>query len=183
MRRNLFLLLLFGIVLSCNPLGPIGPNKIKITISGGAQPVISWKGGPVHNISVSLHDSLITIVSPNGFTDQRNPIVWGYQTFDSSGKKVSNIISPVRFGSIIAHATDISDSAYRTDSMIPGVTYQIRLATEGPSSTGYTIYTPRRFQGMGIHFYRLFANQRCDAAHQQTNDDVWRHFNTQWNST
>jgi hypothetical protein len=141
-KTYLLIVLAAGITLSCNNPFIAGPNQIKITVSGGTKPVISWKGGPVHHISVSLNDSLITEMNPDGSFIQRKPIVWGWRAYDETGEDIDGIASPVQLGSVIAHATDTSDSAYRTDSLIPGVKYKIQMSTRGPGSVGFIIYSP-----------------------------------------
>ena len=142
MKRVLFILMIMGTFINCNPFGPIGPNRIRITVSGGVQPVISWNGGAVTYVSVELPDSLVGETLPDGSIGRRPAVVWGYRAYDSTGKNVNGIVSPVRVGTDIANATDISDSSCRTGSLVPGVRYKISMATVGPGACGFIRYTP-----------------------------------------
>ena len=137
MNKPLFTCLItIAVLVSC----VVGPERIKIIMSGLDQPIISWTGGPAHSIRIVLADSMISVALDDSLTGERNPCVWGYEAYTETGEKYDGIVSPIKVGSLIDNASDCSDSLFRQSTLTPRTNYEVYLNFSNHYSVGHRTY-------------------------------------------
>ena len=121
-KRQIFLIIfvLLQIMASCD-IVEVGPKrKINIVVSSGLQPMISWDGGPIHEL-------LIDDITEN---PRKN-------IFHIYTKNSNNIYSPVKFGNVPDSTEIIIDAEFIIDSLVSGNEYFIEAIMFPTPSTGY----------------------------------------------
>ncbi|HQC63107.1 MAG TPA: hypothetical protein PLC51_08625 [Candidatus Marinimicrobia bacterium] len=121
-KRQIFLIIfvLIQFMVSCD-IVEVGPKrKINIVISGGLQPMISWDGGPIHELLI------------DDITENPSKNIFHIYTQNSN-----KIYSPIKFGNVPDSTEIIIDTEFIIDSLVSGNEYFIEAIMSPTPSTGY----------------------------------------------